>query len=145
MQLLVRDPWSGKSKMSEIKLSTTKVPVFNGSKKDFTMWWNKFQAYAGVKKIDKAINKSGEGLPARADDTIDGGTDDRKKTIKKIEQNTLAMHSFTLAFKNQKLMNMIWQGNRHHLHPQRYKRCGTIVVIRRKPVLVLVVKSLTLF
>ena len=35
------------------KLSTTKVPVFNENKKDFTMWWEKFQAYAGVKKNAK--------------------------------------------------------------------------------------------
>ena len=65
------------------ELSTTKVPVFNGNKKDFTMWWEKFQAYAGVKKIAKAITESGEGLPARADKTIDESTDDGKKTVKK--------------------------------------------------------------
>ena len=81
--------------------------MFNGSKKDFTMWWEKFQAYAGSKKIAKAITESGEGLPARADVTIDKDNDEGKMIVKKIDWNTLAMHSFTLAFKTQRLMNMI--------------------------------------
>ena len=88
------------------EVSTGKVPVFSGQKKDFAMWWSKFQAYAGMKKVGKAITVTGEGLPAQADKSIDVNTDDGKETMKKIDRNSLAMHAFTLAFKTQKLMNI---------------------------------------
>ena len=81
--------------------------MFSGQKKDFPMWWSKFQAYAGMKKISKAITAQGEGLPAQADESIDKSEETGKEMMKKIERNSLAMHAFTLAFKTHKLMNIV--------------------------------------
>ena len=45
-------------------------------------------------------------MPAQADESIDKSKE-AGKMMKKIERNSLAMHAFTLAFKTQKLMNIV--------------------------------------
>jgi hypothetical protein len=48
---------------------TVRIPLFDGKKKNFVMWWTRFKAYAKVQKFAQALGETPEAaLPADQDD-----------------------------------------------------------------------------
>ena len=47
---------------SETEVKTVSLPVFSGKKKDYSVWWKRFTAYANIKKFGAAL-VSGFDLP----------------------------------------------------------------------------------
>ena len=47
---------------SETEVKIVSLPVFSGKKKDYSVWWKRFTAYANIKKFGAAL-VSGFNLP----------------------------------------------------------------------------------
>ena len=74
---------------SETDVKTVSLPVFSGKKKDYSVWWKRFTAYANIKKFGAALG-SGFDLPADPENIT--GTDKQKKQLlKNVVMNNLAV------------------------------------------------------
>ena len=52
--------------------TSVKIPTFHGQEKNFSMFWMRFKAYAGVKGFVAAIQIGGEtDMPMAEDDALD--------------------------------------------------------------------------
>ena len=98
--------------MSESNTSETsaKLPLFDGKGENFQLWVVRFNAYAKVKKFKKALEQPNN-LPETEDgDRNPDGTGflpmspEQKKAV---EENDLAMASFTMAFTSPSLVRMV--------------------------------------
>ena len=56
------------------------LPTFSGKKKDFNIWWKRFNAYATMKNFSQALDKNFS-LPSDPENLT--GTDDKKEEDKK--------------------------------------------------------------
>ena len=84
---------------------TVQVPVFNGKKSQFGIWFPRFKAYCVAKDIHEAL-ESTFALPA--DPKAVPTTEDAKKAHKsKISKNAAASAALTLAFTTATLMDIV--------------------------------------
>ena len=94
--------------MSEVETKssrTVQVPVFNGKKNQFGIWYPRFKAYCVAKGINEALDDNFT-LPIDPD-TVPS-TDEAKKDHKaKIAKNAAASAALTLAFTTATLMDIV--------------------------------------
>ena len=97
--------------MSEFDPADTKstkavqVPVFNGKKSQFGIWWPRFKAYCVMKGIQEALQ---DGFALPVDPTALPETDDELKKFKfKIGANAACSAALTLAFTTPTLLEMV--------------------------------------
>ena len=83
--------------------SGAKIPVFDGTAKNYTMWWVRFSAYAVMKNFSRALKQDKE-LPAN--DDVEPETDNAKLAKK---ANEVAMASLTMAFRTDGMLNVIFR------------------------------------
>ena len=81
------------------------VPVFNGKKSQFGIWFPRFRAYCVSKDIHEAL-ESTFALPADPK-TVPTQEDAKKAHKLKIAQNAAASAALTLAFTTATLMDII--------------------------------------
>lgn len=103
--------------------SSSKVPVFEGTQKTFTMWWVCFNAFAVMKGFSRAL-KEDPSLPVN-DAAVPA--DEEAKLAKKA--NEVAIGSLTMAFKTDALLNIVfrsmttaWPGGLAHKVVNELKR-----------------------
>ena len=106
---------------------SAKLPLFDGKKGKFQMWWTRFQAYARVHKFTKALRPGGEpDLPDKEDEDIPDS--DSKKSEKEAarKRNDMAVANLTMAFQTDKLLGLVyksqddnWPGGKAHLIVER--------------------------
>ena len=83
--------------MSEVNV--TRLPSFNGTRKDFQTWWVRFIALANISKFVGALKAGGETtMPTSDDESIDESIDAGKAQAAAKHRNALAMANFTMAF-----------------------------------------------
>ena len=93
----------------EDKGSVIKLSPFDRRKKNFLLWWSKFEAACNVKGCADALEENVESiLPMNEVEMVDIATDQGKVAYKKSKvQNTLAMCCFRLSLDSPKLLKMI--------------------------------------
>ena len=97
--------------MSEFDSTDTKstkavqVPVFNGKKSQFGIWWPRFKAYCVMKGIQEALQESFVLPPDPTN--LPTNEDDLKKHKFKVEANAACSAALTLAFTTPTLLEMI--------------------------------------
>ena len=97
-----------KESRTEDKGDVIKPPPFNGRRKKFPLWWNKFEAACNGKGCAKALEENVESvLPAHDAHVLDMSTYEGKAFKKKKIQNTLAVCYFKLSPDSPKLSKMI--------------------------------------
>ena len=81
------------------------VPVFNGKKSQFGIWWPRFKAYCVMKGIQEALQ---DGFALPADPTaLPTGDDAIKKHKHQVGSNAACCAALTLAFTTPTLLEMI--------------------------------------
>jgi hypothetical protein len=108
-----------------------KIPKFDGRIQNFLTWWKKFSAYATMARIKSILEEERDlHLPKKEVNGIDE-TDKKGKLARlAIIRKKLVMESFSIAFKTEKAMNIIyaactenWPDSEGHLVVQElYKR-----------------------
>ena len=103
--------------MSESDTKNTKavqVPIFNGKKGQFGIWWPRFKAYCVMKGIQDALSDNFV-LPADPKN-VPAGDDAKKEHNLKIGKNAACAAALTLAFTTPTLMEMITSSENEHYH-----------------------------
>jgi hypothetical protein len=106
--------------MSETSL---KLPTFDGKDANFSMFWMRFKAYAGVKGFLQALQQDpDEDMPLDEAVVLDPNDAQEALQIAAKKRNALAVASFTMAFTTQTLMMYVqratteyWPGGLSHL------------------------------
>ena len=89
---------------SDLGLKSVSVPTFDGTQKNFSMFWIKMKAFGGVKGFQKALKpEREEDLPATEETVVD----ENSAAHKARDRNLMAMTYLTLAFSTEANMNMI--------------------------------------
>ena len=63
---------------NEVEQKTVSLPSFTGKKKDYSIWWKRFTAYATIKKFGPALN---DGFKLPDDPKNPKGMDEEKETL----------------------------------------------------------------
>ena len=84
-----------------------KLPLYDGNRDTFQMWWTKFMAYAIFYKFYAAI--AGDGPEADLPAKEELGTTETKENEEARKRNSLAMCSFTMAFQTESLLTLIYK------------------------------------
>ena len=82
------------------------MPTFDGSHKNFQLWWTRFVGYATVYQFVKAINKDAPdpSMPASDAVILDETVDADKIKIAAKEKNAVAMANLSMAFTSEGTM-----------------------------------------
>ena len=84
---------------NEVEQKTVSLPSFSGKKKDYSIWWKRFTAYATIKKFDPALV---DGFELPDDPENIKGTDEEKAALKKnVVMNNLAVACLTMALQTE--------------------------------------------
>jgi hypothetical protein len=87
---------------------SVKMPLFNGDRKMFTIFWIRFQGYAVVKGFNDAIMENLDPNLLATDATvIDLATPEGLRQASAKKKNSVAIASMTMAFSTQGLLAMI--------------------------------------
>jgi len=92
---------------TSLEAKAVRMPLFSGKKKDFSVWWKRFSAYAVVHKFDHALKEKEADMPDKDSDEIDETTNEGKKKVAAKRRNEVAMATFTNSFTTEALMGMI--------------------------------------
>ena len=84
-------------------MKTVVLPSFSGKDRDYALWWPRFKAYAVVKKFNKALSSTTNELPIDPS-VLSSDADTEKKQKRSMEENDLAVASFTMPFTTATLM-----------------------------------------
>jgi hypothetical protein len=91
---------------------SAKLPVFDGKKEKFQLWWRRFKAYAAVHKFSEALRDGGDpDLPETDSQVIDSSSEEGKRMLLATRRNTLAVAAFTMAFETEDLMKHVIRGS----------------------------------
>jgi hypothetical protein len=91
---------------------SAKVPVFDGTKSKFQMWWARFKAYAVVQKFNEAVQMTVDpNLPSSFDEVIDERTEEGKAMALAKRKNSVAVAAFTMAFTTPKSFAFVAKGS----------------------------------
>jgi hypothetical protein len=89
---------------------SVRMPSFDGSQKNFQVWWKRFEAYAEVYKFSEALVIGGEkDLPTSASEAIDETTAEGKLKAAAKKRNTIAMANLTMAFTSESTIGLIYK------------------------------------
>lgn len=93
-------------KMQSASEKSVKLPTFDGSPKNFQIWWVRFVAYATVYKFDKAISKDAldPDMPGSEAEELNATDDADKKKIAAKNRNAVAMANLAMAFTSEATM-----------------------------------------
>jgi hypothetical protein len=86
---------------------TVRIPLFDGKKKNFVMWWTRFKAYAKVQKFAQALGETPEAaLPADQDDldALDRADPANLPALLAAARNDKALANLAVAFTTTKAM-----------------------------------------
>jgi hypothetical protein len=86
---------------------TVRIPTLDGKKKNFVMWWTRFEAYAKVQMFDKALGETEEeDLPDSAEEAEALDRNDRVNVLLllAVARNDRALASLAVAFTTTKAM-----------------------------------------
>jgi hypothetical protein len=97
--------------MSEdiIRINQGSFPSFDGSLKNYQMWWTKFRAFATLSGFAEAIKEDPDPMLPTSSTTAVEDTEDAAKMKFAILKNDLAMSSFTIAFTKEGIMRLVSQ------------------------------------
>ena len=96
--------------MEESGSKTIKLPLFDGTKKAFQMWWTQFFMYATFYQFAKALkDEKDDDLPDKEDEELDESTAEGKKAVAARKRNHTAMAAFTMAFTKETTMGMVYK------------------------------------
>lgn len=111
--------------MDTSSVKSVKLPAFDGTQEKFQIWCVRFKAFARVWKFSEALVKGGEThLPSSEDLDISAITDedDRKKSMKAVERNSIAMAQLSMALTTDSGMALVfdamtddWPGGLAHV------------------------------
>ena len=88
--------------------TTFKIPAFDGKEEKFSMWWQRFKAFAALKRFIQAIQDTPEqDLPDDETVVLDQSNEKEKLMIAARERNATAMAALTMAFVTPKLMMIV--------------------------------------
>jgi hypothetical protein len=96
--------------MNSSREKSVRLPTFDGSHKNFQLWWTRFVAYATVYKFYPAINKdaSEDDRPTNEAEVLDESEDDDKKKIAAKKRNAVAMANQLMAFTSEGSMGQVY-------------------------------------
>jgi hypothetical protein len=86
---------------------TVKIPLFDGNKKNFVMWWTRFKAYGKVQQFSQALQETPEAaLPATqvAYNALDKADAANAAAIEATRRNERALANLAVAFTTTKAM-----------------------------------------
>jgi hypothetical protein len=96
--------------MDSASKKTVRLPTFNGSSKDYQVWWAQFTAYAAVNKFVEALTIGGEAvLLTREADVPDLTTTVGKEQAAAVKRNAIAMANLTMAFTSEATMGLLFK------------------------------------
>ena len=112
--------------MSEVETKssrTVQVPVFNGKKNQFGIWYPRFKAYCVAKGIHEALENS-FALPADPK-AVPTAEEAKKEHQDKISKNAAASAALTLAFTTATLMDIVTstESTQEELSTKQLKNC----------------------
>ena len=86
------------------------IPMFDGDRDNFQLWWVRFEAYGLVKGFSPALSKTREAdLPRDGRDELDVTEPAGKRAKAAITRNNLAIASMTMAFTTSGLINKVYK------------------------------------
>jgi gag-polypeptide of LTR copia-type len=90
---------------------SVKLPTFDGSPKNFQIWWVRFVAYARVVKFHKSISKDAldPDMPGSEAEELNATDDAGKKKIAAKNRNAVTMANLSMAFTREATMGLIYK------------------------------------
>jgi hypothetical protein len=100
--------------MENTSKKSVRLPTFDGSEKQFQVWWTRFTACAAVYKFAAVLKIGGElDMPANNMDVPDTTTPEGKALAKAQaaakQQNATAMANLTMAFTSEATMGLVYK------------------------------------
>jgi hypothetical protein len=86
---------------SLLSVKNAKIPIFDGTRENFPLWWLRFQAFAQTYKFKEALKaEPEEDLPTNEDADEDEDEDDEGVQAAR-KRNSDAVYSLTLALEKE--------------------------------------------
>ena len=96
--------------MSEKILTSARIPSFDGEEENFQVWWTRFQAFARVKRFEKALKVDADLPGTQAElDALDPKKVADKAGIRAGLRNDTAVAQLTMAFQTAGLIDKVNQ------------------------------------
>jgi hypothetical protein len=93
--------------MADNNSKTVKIPIFDGKRSGFMLWWIRFKAYTKEQKFSQALATTQEtDLPVLQEDAdkLDQSDVANKKAIEAMERNERVLSNLAVAFTTSKAM-----------------------------------------
>ena len=97
--------------MNSSSEKSVRMPTFDGSHKNFQLWWTRFVGYATVYQFVKAINKDAPDPDMPASDAVllDETVAADKIMIEAKKKNAVAMANLSMAFTSEGSMGLVYK------------------------------------
>ena len=96
--------------MSEEILTSVKIPSFDGEEENFQVWWTRFQAFARVKWLEKALKIDTDLPGTQAElDALDPKSNAAKPGVRAGLRNDTAVAQLTMPFQIAGLLDKVNQ------------------------------------
>ena len=94
--------------MSEDSSTGMKTPRFNGKKENYQMWWTRFEAFASVKNVERALEDDAD-MPSTAAAALllDPTQSGDKPALSAVRRNKVAWAQLTLALNSESLLALM--------------------------------------
>ena len=94
--------------MSEDSSTGMKTPSFDGKKENYQMWWTRFEAFASVKNVERALEDDAD-MPSTAAAALllDPTQSGDKPALSAVRRNKVAWAQLTLALNSESLLALM--------------------------------------